>query len=208
MRNIAAVNQTLDMSTETESRCRNCGATLTREMPKCWLCGRDSAGAQLLQFDDENPYASPVAVEADNPRGFSLQTLMLFVTLVSVVLGISSIWPGVGIALGVFVFIPFLRTVMLVRARAEKGRRTPWIQRLAWGATSALIILAMVALTGVAAVIAFFFACWVAVFSTQGLDSDAATIMFFGVLAVCALGTAVGFGYWIRYRWRREIDAK
>ena len=51
--------------------------------------------------------------------GFSLASLMMFVTLVSVVLGVSTIAPGIGIPLGLIVLVVWLRTAAVARRRHQ-----------------------------------------------------------------------------------------
>src|SRR5215212_83546 len=94
--------------------CEVCGASLRAGVTRCWLCGafteRDAVPIDL-------PYAAPIK----QAGGFSLAALMMFVTLVCVVLGVSSLWPGIGIPLGMVLFVVWLRTTAVTHRRAAHG---------------------------------------------------------------------------------------
>ena len=194
-------------SSDTTHECDMCGASLRQGVTRCWLCGRGVVTGEVTI--DQNPYASPVAVEAENLHGFSLASLLLFMTLISIVAGVFSIWPGIGVVLAIVVFIPFMRTAVLVKARSARGRATSWTDRFALAGLSAAVVLAMTVVTGVASVVAFFVACWVA-FAASGLAGTAgeqfALPIFFGGLILSAIGLIFGLFRWARYRWRRDID--
>ena len=197
------------MADAKATKCPSCGASLRPGVTRCWLCERELPSDEVLPaFDDENPYASPVAMEEESFHSFSLSTLLLLITLLAIAGGVYSIWPGVGLALAIFMLIPFMRTVLLVRARAARGKETPWPQRLALAGLSAAVILAMVGVFCTAAFIAFFVVCWVAVFAAQGLGEQGVLLVFFGGLATCAIGVLVGFAYLARYRWRKDVEAR
>jgi drug/metabolite transporter (DMT)-like permease len=66
----------------------------------------------------------------------------------------------------------------------------------------------MVALAGVAAMIAFFVVCWVAIgVSAAAGDQLVLPVFFFGLLAA-AIAVFYLFFLWARKRWRRDVGAK
>jgi hypothetical protein len=179
-------------------KCPKCHATRRQGDARCWLCGDAiPSGDVVFAAVDENPYASPVAVENENLHGFSLGTMLLFVTLVCVVAGLFSIAPGLGVLAAIAVFIPFVRTALLVKARAARGRETPMTERVQLTALSAVVTLAMVALAGVVAI---------GVSAAAG-DQLVLPVFFFGLLAA-AIAVFYLFFLWARKRWRRDVGAK
>ena len=90
----------------------------------------------------ESPLPPRVA-DAGHEGGFSLASLLMFVTLVSVVLGVSSIAPGVGMPLAVIALITWARTVSVVRWRGSIGGMV----------ASAILVVAMAVIVGVPVVV-------------------------------------------------------
>jgi hypothetical protein len=81
---------------------------------------------------------------------------MMFVTLVCVVLGVSSLWPGLAVPLGVVALVVWLRTVHQVRQRARLGETLSTMQKIqmflsSFGVT--LVVLGLVVVTGFAALV-------------------------------------------------------
>src|SRR5215203_1674278 len=115
-------NKTQASSSATELSCPRCGAPVTAGLAVCWLCFAplDSKKNQgdLDQFRSGANIKSTSAAAAG---GFSLASLMMFVTLLCVVLGVFTIAPGLGVPLAVVAFITWLRTVSVVKSRAESG---------------------------------------------------------------------------------------
>lgn len=131
-------------------RCRECGAELTSDQTKCWLCGKPQSAT--------NPYASPAAA-ADLQGGagqFSLATILLVITLVAICLGTFRLSPGMGIWVVIVATPALVRTFIAgIRQKSAGHRLTLGEKILAFIASAGIIIL-----IGVAAVVAFEIACW------------------------------------------------
>ena len=77
--------------------CPNCGERSDAEVECCWLCNRNLAMTVAAQQVANQQIARPVKLLTPlMPRQFSLQTLMLLVTLASVLLSRSGCGALVG----------------------------------------------------------------------------------------------------------------
>jgi hypothetical protein len=86
---------------------------------------------------------------------FSLASLMMFVTLACVLLGVCTIAPGVGIPLAIVAPLAFVRTAILIQRRTTLGHRPHAVERaILFAASMGVVILA-----GLAAIIAIFATC-------------------------------------------------
>jgi hypothetical protein len=141
---------------------------------------------------------------------------MMFVTLVCVVLGVSTIAPGVGIPLAVLFFAAWFRTAAVARQRAARGLELNQAQRIqvffaSFGVT--LTLISLVALAGFCTFWAACFACMGTYFGLEGLGDDFAKLAAWGVCGgVVLLALFVAFRYAIpfanrlvRRRWRRDV---
>jgi hypothetical protein len=183
--------------------CPECGAAGHAGASRCWLCGGEvgrASTAATSKVDQRH------AVSAQ-PFGFSLASLMLFVALLAVVVGVWSIAPGIGIPLGILLLAAWTRTVAVVERRAAKSsdvtRRERIVIFLQSMASSAVLLILITVVGGAALATAMFTAC--------ALDRPRA-FKDFGPWALgAALVTTAAF--WvtvrmIRYRrraWRRDI---
>ena len=102
-----------------EQHCPFCHALLLPGTSRCWLC---EAKAHSVAADDAA--APPAASQVGRPErvgSYSLASLMMFMTLVCIVLGVSTLWPGVGLPLGAIVLVVWVRTSAVTRRRLERG---------------------------------------------------------------------------------------
>jgi hypothetical protein len=183
--------------------CEVCGASLRAGDTRCWLCG---AIAERGAVPIGLPYAAPITHTA----GFSLASLMIFVTLVCVVLGVSSLWPGIGIPLGVVLFVVWLRTTLITRHRAAHGLTFTTAEKVqlfieSFGVTIGLIFVTCVA--GGAALFAALGAICIATSPVNSSDSNESIPWVVGgaivtTFSIFALVKLVKFS---RSRWRRDI---
>jgi hypothetical protein len=172
--------------------CPACGAIIERNWTHCWLCGNDLirtpeglkvvAGSRKTLGTAHRPLRSHVA-------SFSLQSVMLFVTLAALILGSFSIAPGLGIFLGIVSVPAVVRTAIMVRRRETQGLAADAKGKAVMFAAS----LAVVAVAGVAASIAFGIVC-----TSSGLVALSTTRMDDWVMFVpFALGGSVGlYVFW------------
>jgi hypothetical protein len=138
--------------------CPACGAAIERQWTHCWLCGNDfirtpdglkiAPGSETFQTAARRPLHSHSA-------SFSLQSVMLVVTLAALVLGTFSVAPGLGIFLAIVSVPALIRTAIVLRKRESVGPPADAKGRALMFAAS----LAVVTLAGVAASIAFGIVC-------------------------------------------------
>jgi hypothetical protein len=119
-------------------------------------------------------------------RGFSLATLLLIVTLVSLVCGLSALAPGAGLAAGIFALPAFVRTALIARHRSSDRTLDHLTGKLALFFGS----LGFVAVFGLASGVCCYAACW------GGFVAGASVGQLWesGSYAGLATGMVVGFG--------------
>jgi hypothetical protein len=186
-----------------ERHCARCGAVGRPDAARCWLCG--------AAFDSKDTTTATAAVERGvTPGGFSLASLMMFVTLLCVVLGVSTIAPGIGIPFGIIMLVAWLRTAAVARRKAAHGVAVTRLERLQLFASSLGTAIALLALTCVAGCAALVAACFVCVFTWEGLGANEPSAGAFGWIAaaIVAAGIAIPAMLWIvkliDRRWRRD----
>jgi hypothetical protein len=105
-----------ELKTNASRYCRACDARLTPAATKCWLCGRvtppmpaeETVVAEVVpEARLERPHAHRRRQSATQ---FSLASLMLFVTLSGVLMGLTVMYPGVGITLSAIALPALIRT--------------------------------------------------------------------------------------------------
>jgi hypothetical protein len=184
--------------------CLRCGAELRSGADYCWLCGVDTREASIQQQQPALPHGEAAAAPAS---GFSLASLMMFMTLVSVTLGMIALAPGIGVPLAVIAFFTWLRTVAVVRRRATKGAATGASERVLLFVNAFLSTIALLFLIGTVGVAALF----TAVYILCALDEPTNPNNYSGLAAIAALVTAaviyatVKMIQYKRRRWRRDI---
>jgi hypothetical protein len=142
-------------------------------------------------------------VRAEPLGSFSLASLMMFVTLASVVLGVSTIAPGVGIPLGILALLATVRTAVLVRRQMRLGHQPNAGERAILFAAS----LGVVILAGIAAAIAFSALCFGGFFAGVG----AARPEDYGsALGGAVVGGIIGapLAAWVFYRIMKAFSPK
>jgi hypothetical protein len=161
--------------------CPYCQAELAPAADSCWLCHRDLATGAT----DEQP-ALPVAVPPPELAGnYSLSSLMLFVTLSAVMLGVITITRGLGVPLAVVAFVVWVRTATTVGQLRNRGKAVTTAQKIQMFLASfgiAVVTLLLVAVAGCAALCS---ACF-AVFASGEKDMWPWAIGL-GMLAVVAV---------------------
>lgn len=97
--------------------CRHCGAVCEQDEWVCWHC--DTPIEEVAEAATVEPL--PLAKGASSRSSFSLASLLLLTTLVSVVLGSFAISPLVGVPLLLLLVIAGARTVWAVNVRKSHG---------------------------------------------------------------------------------------
>jgi hypothetical protein len=174
-------------------RCSGCGFFFDRSLDRCPLCGRynNSAEPRSDWKPEENPYAAPAPVGP--PGTFSLATLLLVVTGLAVVFGLMTVAPGLGILLLVLMVPALVRTQAVMRRDDERsGRSATFGEKVG----AFVVSLALMALIGIGAVIAFLAACF---FSCTALYSggmgDSSEFLILAIPIGVAVLVVVGLIY-------------
>jgi hypothetical protein len=173
------------------SRCATCRAVVLAGDQQCWLCRGPLSG----RAEGTVAVGSPTAIahsEDSRVTSFSLSTLMLFVTLISVVCGLISIAPGVGIALALILLPVLAQTAILTHREEELGHALRPGDKIMLFFGS----LGLVAIAGVAAAIAFGITCfvsgWGGVVAFGTFGSGGYEVIGWGVAVGFVLGTLAG----------------
>jgi hypothetical protein len=184
--------------------CPRCHALQRTDARQCWLCGASVSAAPAIAGAGTVPLANQ-HVPIESVSGFSLASLMMFVTLVSVVLGLSTIVPGVGIPLGLILLVVWMRTAAVAGRRRQRGMlltRSEILQTFISSLGVAVVLIILTCVAGCAAFVAACFSC-AAAWNVGGQGMG--TLMFVLVAAVIVITSLVGMGKWIHRRWRRDI---
>lgn len=98
--------------------CHHCGAICEEGELTCWHC--DSPIEETLKIASSQP--KHLAAANPSVRGsFSLASLLLLITLVSVVFGAFTVSPWVGVPMTLLLTIAGIRTVRAVNIRKSRG---------------------------------------------------------------------------------------
>jgi len=185
------------------TRCSACHAVISAGARRCWLCGASlasdisPAGAQAIVSTPRRPTSATPA------HGFSLASLMMFVTLASVVLGVSTIAPGIGIPLGIIALLAWGRTATVIRLRKRRHQETTIGEKAGLFAAS----LGVVVTAGVATAIAFFATCfagfWAGAAAGGALGAQGYDPLGWGFVTGGLIGGVVGL--WVFYRLMKRM---
>jgi len=120
----------------------------------CWLCGERVQSTE----NDAAAAAAPVVAAsfAQAPKRFFLASLLIFVTVVCVALGVTTIAPGIGIPLGLILLIVWLPAGIMALPRQSRPKASTALT------SSGVVMLAIFAIVGIAALaifVAFLQAC-------------------------------------------------
>jgi len=132
------------------------------------------------------------ALTPDPAHGFSLASLMMFVTLISVVLGLSTIAPGAGIPLGILLFIAWARTATTLRLRASTGAPLTTSQKIFAYFTSLGFIVGLLLLVALAIVIGLGSICFGLITVAEALEKK--SISLYGGIAILVVGVVAALG--------------
>ena len=172
--------------------CPQCGAELAAAETRCWLCLNERRPAG--EADTAGTVEAPAAQRPERWT-YSLGSLLLFITLIAVTLGLMGVSPGIGIVFGVLATPALIRTAVAAsRARAAgeglNGYEKAWIFLASAG---------IVLCTGLAAGVAFYGICWagfVVVESVGGLEAGLSAGIILGII-----GGILVLALMIRWLW-------
>lgn len=187
-------------------KCRHCGAGNPEGDLKCWLCSASldaadkSADGSLGSTSIEMPLAT--AVGSTTPLGsgqMQLATIFLLMTLSAVIVALIGAAPGLGILMAIVATPPVIRTMLVVKRRAQSGQQVGAVQKVLLFLSS-LGTIAVVTLLAVCSSIGTF--CGICL--SSGKDS---TIPIAALVALITASITLFFcGKWIRSRWRRDTQ--
>jgi hypothetical protein len=192
-------------ATASEPHCPECGAAVKSADMNCWLCHRPLVVTAEL-VEPGSPFAGrPAPPKWVNPAQFSLETLMLVITLIAVCLGMVMALPGLGVLVAIVAAPALVRT--LIAGYQDRKAGTPM--------TLGEKLLTFLASTGVTVAVlvtggtAFAAACAGSLFVACGLEAAAPgrsvlggrtgellLYALLGVSALVGLGTA-GWLFWV-----------
>jgi len=132
------------------------------------------------------------APPSDPAHGFSLASLMMFVTLISVVLGLSTIAPGAGIPLGILFFIAWARTASTIRYRASTAAPLTTSQKILAYFSSLGFIVGLLMLVALAIVIGLGSICFGLITVAEALEKK--SISLYGGIAILVVGVVAALG--------------
>jgi hypothetical protein len=193
--------------------CPECGARVKPMDTKCWLCGRELVvKAEVVEDFSESPFAaswSPRVGVQPKPFQFSIESLLLVITLTAVCLGAFVATPGLGVLALVVAAPALLRTVYEGHQARRRGQSLTLTEKLLSFAASAGIALAALS----AAAGAFFAACTASILAVcfasaatpnQNLGGAENTIFMICAI-VCGLASLAGFVgiFWLTWPKRR-----
>ena len=184
--------------------CPECGARLKAADAKCWLCGRQlTHDAEIVEATIVAPEWAEAHQPPLKPWQFSLESLLLVITLVAVCMGMIVAMPGIGVLAAIVAAPALIRTLMVGYQERRLGHKQSMGEK----------VLAFLASTGVAIAVllagasAFGAACFASCLVVLGLEStrgggaggqwmDYAIWVAIGFSAIIGLGTA-GWLFWI-----------
>ncbi len=144
-------------STELTFVCPDCGANVPALADRCWMCNRPMQ--VLAQHDDR---MCEVEQQRDSPTAdagcltFQLSSLMLTIALISVLLGVTRLAPGLGIGLFVLAVPAYVRTISLASRQRAKGKSLDAMEKTSVFLVSTTIVMAVI----VSGAIAFVAVCF------------------------------------------------
>ena len=181
--------------------CPECGANVGFQAGRCWLCHRPLESSDIIDAEIVPP---PIASAAlDHPfrqakfGQFSLETLLMVITLAAVCLGMTAAAPGMGILIMVIAVPALIRTVMAGHQERQAGRPMSAGHKFLTFLASTGIVLAVVG----AGCSAFLAACMasglaaIAASNTGGARANGEMLVF-SVLGFSSL-VGIGAASWI-----------
>jgi len=173
----------------TVPKCPHCGVALRPGDTDCWLC---YAHISSTAIGEERPSGqSRSAPPQLEPRGFSLASLMMFITLVAVIFGLSTIAPGIGIPLGVLLLVAWGRTFSISRQQTKAGTPFSTSEKIAAFFSSVNFIISLLMLVTLALFIGFGSICY-GLFAASQFEKSSAWVIVAVVVIVVGASAALG----------------
>jgi hypothetical protein len=165
--------------------CRHCGAELIAGRSECWLCH-----ASMPAGGDAAIIVAEAAGnrQAARPTGrfqFGISSILLFTTFVAILCSITTMSPGLGVALAILAIPALLRTYVVAARRGASGKP------MSTGGKAGVFLLTLFVVVGAivavlgAFVVAFLATCAVTG-GDRGFDGSLPLALLFGGVAAIA----------------------
>jgi hypothetical protein len=129
--------------------------------------------------------------------------MLMFVTLISVILGLISIAPGIGIPAGILLFIAWARTVSTIRHRPPAASPLTFPQKIAAYFSSLGFVIAILLLVLVAIAVAFGAVCYGLFTVADALQKNSISVV--GAVGIVIVGVLFAMGLLhLANRWNDE----
>jgi hypothetical protein len=165
--------------------CAQCGASIAATSECCWLCH-----AAVEADDGANPYAAPES-DVQVGRTFQISSLMIFIALLSVLLGVARLSIGLGIALVILVTPAYVRTVRDATLGRAEGKPLTVVDKVGTFFSSLAVVITILVASGAA----FYATCWIptglGLVATELPNSDPYVVVLIGIFIGVPLGISV-----------------
>ncbi len=193
--------------------CPNCDTPLQPKASYCAKCGMRSPGTGPFQqpgFGSSPPLPDDyqrTEIGQGTVRSFSIASLLIVITVIGVLLGITVQAPGLGILLALLAVPPWIRTALVIRRQRAMGIQPTTSDRVALFMGSMFVTWVVLFSLVAACCVTFFFACLGAFAITSGGGNESFIWIFIWSCILAVAGTLLFlFSFWIRARWRRHTD--
>jgi multisubunit Na+/H+ antiporter MnhB subunit len=176
------------MSESICQSCTQCGYQTPWILDRCPIC----EGVMIESGESVTAFAAE-----SNPRTFSLATLFMVMTFICVGLGALVAAPGLAVPMIVIGVPALVRTAAVGRIDRSQRREWTWKERFSAFAISAVIMVLIAALSGVA----FFTAC---LFGLAASHSRGAYFAVGSGLALGAFAAVACMGFFIWFTWPKR----
>ncbi len=202
---------------ESRQVCPNCDTPFVSKAKYCNKCGMRNQVAEMSQqpgFGTSPDIGQRIDlgqgdIGQGTARSFSIASLLIVITVISVLLGIAARAPGLAILLALLAIPPWVRTALVIRRQRAMGVQPTVSDRIALFMGSVFVTWVIVSTLVVSCCLTFCTVC-IGLFMTSGGGSNQSFVLACAVAIVLTLAVAgfvlYLFRFWIRARWRRHTD--
>lgn len=188
--------------------CPDCGAQVQPAAAACWLCQKPLASqAEIVEAEIVEPTPPPIipaweqARRTASPLQFSLESLMLVITLVAVCLGMIVVMPGLGVPVAIVAAPALVRTLIAGFQQRAAGSQMTLSEKALTFLASTGITMAVLAAGGTAFATACFASCLVALGVSEATSSNRGFNEDWLIYAVLGFSSLVGLATTIWLFW-------
>jgi hypothetical protein len=190
-------------ATSPEQLCPDCGAQVQPAAATCWLCQRPLAVVAEIVEPTPPPIipAWEQARRKANPLQFSLESLMLVITLVAVCLGMIVAIPGLGVLVSIVAAPALIRTLVAGFQQRSAGTQMTLGEKALTFVASTGVTLAVLAAGGTAFASACFASCLVALGVSNAASPGGRINEDFWIYVVLGFSSLVGLATTVWLFW-------